>query len=101
MLRDGVDYQEKGGDYFYRRNRSRVVTSLIGRLTGLGYYVSLQPATEPFPPSIGEPAAHSRNSPGVNSTSPPQPKDTPRRRGRPCKCSSPVLLGVSADSGAV
>ena len=43
VLSRGEEYVEMGGDYFDRRNKPKVVSRLVTRLTKLGYYVSLQP----------------------------------------------------------
>jgi transposase len=44
LLRDGEDYHELGGSYFDERDRHAVERRLVGRLEGLGYTVTLQPA---------------------------------------------------------
>lgn len=44
LLRDGEDYHELGGSYFDERDRHAVERRLVGRLQGLGYAVTLQPA---------------------------------------------------------
>ena len=73
MLRNGEDYREKGEDYFDRWNSLKTVMHLIGRLAHLGYEVTLHPAGQP---------------PVTSNVTPAEPTPPPRRRGRPCKCSS-------------
>ncbi len=92
-LARGEEYVELGGDYYDQRNKPRVVSRLVARLTRLGYYVSLKPVgpeSSYEPSSVMElslpqpqpaiPASHNPLSmPG--SVAPARPK-----RGRPCKC---------------
>jgi hypothetical protein len=40
------EYVELGADYYDQRNKPRVVSRLVTRLTKLGYYVSLEPAKQ-------------------------------------------------------
>jgi transposase len=44
LLREGVAYREPGGNFFDERDRHAVERRLVGRLEGLGYTVTLQPA---------------------------------------------------------
>jgi transposase len=44
MLRDGVEYQDLGGDHFDRRDRAKIAHRLIRRLEELGLEVKVQPA---------------------------------------------------------
>jgi transposase len=44
MLRDGVEYQDLGGDHFDRRDRTKIAHRLIRRLEELGMEVNVQPA---------------------------------------------------------
>jgi transposase len=44
LLRNEEDYRELGGTYFDERDRHAVERRLVGRLEGLGYTVTLQPA---------------------------------------------------------
>jgi len=37
------EYVEMGGDYYDQRNKPKVVSRLVMRLTRLGYYVDLRP----------------------------------------------------------
>src|ERR1019366_4897629 len=47
VLLSGDKYVELGSDYYDRRNKPKVVSRLVARLTKLGYYVDLTPvATE-------------------------------------------------------
>jgi transposase len=62
LAEQGVEYYERGGDYFDRRNPQRTARKLSQRLRNLGYNVVLTP------------------------TSAPEPAATAKRRGRPCKC---------------
>ena len=43
MLRDGVEYQDLGGDHFDRRDRSKVIHRLVRRLRDLGCEVAITP----------------------------------------------------------
>ncbi len=43
MLRDGVEYQDLGPDYFDRRDRSKVIHRLVRRLRDLGCNVAITP----------------------------------------------------------
>jgi len=92
MLLRNEDYREQGADYFDRQNKPRVVNRLVGRLTGLGYYVTLQPAEE----SLEAPTIDASPFEALNHACPEQPahslaqlRDGRRRgRGRPCKCAA-------------
>ena len=44
VMRDGVSYQELGGDYFVRRDRERTKRRSIQQLEALGYRVTLHDA---------------------------------------------------------
>lgn len=44
LLRDGVIYQELGGNYFDERNRHRIIKSSVRRIERLGYNVTLAAA---------------------------------------------------------
>jgi transposase len=46
VLAHGEEYVELGADYYDQRNKPRVVSRLVARLTKLGYYVSLNPVKE-------------------------------------------------------
>jgi len=41
IMRDGVTYQELGGDYFDRKHRDRAIRRHVRQLEGLGYKVTL------------------------------------------------------------
>jgi transposase len=70
LLRNGEDYKERGEDCFDRRNKTKTVMHLLGRLANLGYEITLLPAT-----------------PSAVTVALPAQRDSPRRgRGRPCKC---------------
>ena len=42
MLRDGVEYRDLGADHFVRRDRDKVISRLVRRLTDLGCEVELK-----------------------------------------------------------
>jgi transposase len=44
MLRDGMEYQDLGGDHFSRRDRDKIAHRLIRRLEELGLEVRVEPA---------------------------------------------------------
>jgi len=92
MLLKGEDYREMGGNYFDLQNKPKVVNRLVGRLTNLGYYVTLQAATPLLaPPNTSSVGTESPTGSALATTSPPanQPLAPPKRaRGRPCKCAS-------------
>ncbi len=44
ILRDQVDYQDLGGNYFTRHNRDKLVRQLARRIETLGYEVQVRPA---------------------------------------------------------
>ena len=75
VLRDGSEYDEKGGDYFDLLRPERTRARLVRRLQRLGLDVFLQPRTQ-LPPLT---------RPGI----PPPP--TLRKRGRPCKCADRLI----------
>jgi transposase len=89
------EYVELGGDYYDRRNKPKVVSRLVERLTRLGYAVELkqvdvvstewvadQDSPEPAPPPV---------SPETSEA--PESAATPaRRRGRPCKCADRGII---------
>jgi len=83
MLRKGEDYQERGGNYFDRQNRSRVATRLVSRLTSLGYHISLQPAPTVAP--VADPSDGAERAAPTPVETPP-PRAARRPPGRPCKC---------------
>jgi transposase len=83
VLSRGEEYVELGGDYFDRRNKPKVVSRLVTRLTKLGYYVSLQPieADSPQDDAAVPTAIASTQLPTMSGVD-----ETRRKRGRPCKC---------------
>jgi transposase len=60
----GENYVELGGDYYDRKNQTRVAARLVERLTRLGYYVDLRPAAQE---AINSPV-HQSTGPGSAST---------------------------------
>jgi transposase len=91
-------YVELGGDYYDQRNKARVTSRLVARLTRLGYYVDLRSAApEVAPPATAEslPDAVAEPVDPVDSAAVPVPK----KRGRPCKCAERGIIckhGTSA-----
>lgn len=86
LLLNGEDYRELGGDYFDRQNKGKVVTHLVGRLTNLGFYVTLRSTDDAPAPPVPLATEALADTPASPS---PLPGDLPRRRpGRPCKCAS-------------
>jgi hypothetical protein len=50
IIRDGTEYQEAGGDYYYdRRNPSKTAKRLTRRLERLGFEVTVKPRKEKTP----------------------------------------------------
>ena len=45
MLKDGVDYHERGPNYYIERDRKAIELAAVRRLQSLGYEVSLKPST--------------------------------------------------------
>lgn len=93
------EYVELGADYYDQRNKPKVVSRLVKRLTALGYYVSLREAGD----GISSPGAVA-DGPSVGALHPTRERQggplqtrdsvldvsttttTKRKRGRPCKC---------------
>jgi hypothetical protein len=44
LLKRQCTYQDLGPDHFNLRNKEAITHRLVKKLTGLGYYVTLQPA---------------------------------------------------------
>jgi len=94
LLRRGEDYRELGPDHFDRQNKPKVVSRLVDRLTRLGYYVTLKPASDdpnPITPltEATSPSSelHPLSTTEPTISAPSGPLSTgKRRRGRPCKC---------------
>jgi len=42
ILKHKVPYKELGMDYLDKRKKDKIISNYVKRLTGLGYYVSLQ-----------------------------------------------------------
>jgi hypothetical protein len=57
MLRDGVEYQDLGVDYFDQRDKAKTINRLVRRLHELGVDVKLPPAASGSANSISGPAA--------------------------------------------
>jgi transposase len=83
MLLRGEDYVELGADYYDRKNKSRVVSRLLSRLSKLGYFAELRPIIPAFPSSVRV-ADSADVAPESESAS--EPATARRKRGRPCKC---------------
>ena len=94
ILKDGVEYIEKGEHYRDEINKPKTVDRLITRLQRLGFYVTLEPVpADLLPvrtqaryvvPALSEPNSDLESAPdAVAEASPSPPK---RKRGRPCKC---------------
>ena len=49
VIRDGAVYVELGEHYYDQHNKPKAVKRLVQRLQSLGYYVTLQPASELSP----------------------------------------------------
>jgi transposase len=81
MLLRGEDYIELGADYYDRKNKPRVVSRLLSRLSKLGYLVELRPIA-PASPAIVPLDAPADNRPA------PEPIAARPKRGRPCKCAA-------------
>jgi len=93
ILKRNEEYVELGGDYYDQRNKPKLVSRLVERLTRLGYQVDLKPVesrpTE-LPSSVADTpseqpqvlAAIANNTPAA--TEPTAPSRL--KRGRPCKC---------------
>jgi transposase len=69
ILAEGTAYQERGGDYYDRRNPQRTADRLTQRLMRIGYDVVLTPRAEPIASPHDEPKKHAK-------------------RGRPCLCAA-------------
>jgi transposase len=83
MLLRGEDYIELGADYYDRKNKPRVASRLLSRLSKLGYFVELRPINpEPVPSA---PVAAYSETTHVVGTETPAPIII-RKRDRPCKC---------------
>jgi transposase len=85
------EYVEFGGDSYDQRNKPKVVSRLVARLTKLGYEVDLKPAlsaspTESLPHRDPQPAASQPISALAVESAPTDVATVKRKRGRPCKC---------------
>jgi transposase len=94
ILKDGVEYIEKGENYRDEINKPKAVDRLVTRLHRLGFYVTLTPVPADLLPVGGQPryvvpgmtdpTSDIQAAPNTMAdTSQPSPK---RKRGRPCKC---------------
>jgi transposase len=87
------EYTELGGDYYDRRNKTKVVNRLVKRLAVLGYEVTLNPSrplefdeeVHAVPPWISSPALDG-SAPTITSSKP--------KRGRPCKCTERGIICI-------
>jgi len=105
ILKRVEEYVEVGGDFYDRRNRAKVISRMVARLTRLGYQVNLTPTQlEELPASelLSKAATTGRAEPEYRAElmptdevepNPPaalplaeQPPKPRRKRGRPCKC---------------
>ena len=99
ILKDGVEYVEKGENYRDQRDKTKAVERLVRQLHQLGYYVNLQTA----PPLTME-TVPERSPCSVALTPPSSPSK--RKRGRPCKCAErgltcrhlPAASGITPDN---
>ena len=55
MLKNGVAYQDLGGDYFERREPERLKRYLVKRLERLGYRITVEQANQ-ADELVGDPA---------------------------------------------
>jgi len=96
-----------GSDYFDQRNKPKVVSRLVQRLTKLGYYVSLEPVEpesrlpdEPAPKTgvqrVPRQEVRPSNLSSEPSRTPQQPVVEKRKGGRPCKC---IERGIACKHG--
>ena len=103
VLKRNEEYVELGGDHYDQRNKPKLVSRLVERLTRLGYHVDLKPiesnsSGQPNPvadlPSEQpqEIAAIANDAPAAAETMAPR---TPKR-GRPCKC---IERGINCKHG--
>lgn len=81
-------YIELGGDYYDRRNKPRVVSCLLSRLSKLGYFVELRRIAPDPPPAPELPSG--RTTPASEAVS--EPATIGRKRGRPCKCAERGII---------
>ena len=65
----GAEYQERGGDYFDRRNPERTARKLTQRLAAIGYTVTLTPA--PAKTSAQRPVRRPKGSRNSRPSPPP------------------------------
>lgn len=98
VLKRQEEYVELGGDYYDRRNKPKVVSRLVARLTSLGYQVQLtQAETTELPVPTPEPSQQTVASrPESEPESQPESRPVTRRVGRPCKCAE---RGIPCEHG--
>ncbi len=96
VLSRGEEYVELGRDYYDRRNKPKIVSRLVERLTRLGYTVELKQVKEV---SSTGPLADPDSQIQVPTPVLPETPETPdsaaipaRRRGRPCKCAERGII---------
>lgn len=66
LAEEGVEYYERGGDHFDRRNPERTARKLTRRLEAIGYQVTLLPQAKsptPLVPKRSRPVVHSSECP--------------------------------------
>ena len=97
LLARQEEYVEFGGDYYDQRNKPRVVSRLVARLTKLGYAVDLKPAVSDSPtqsvshPDLPPSATQPTSALPLGSAPTHKPILKPRR-GRPCKCRERAII---------
>jgi len=88
MLLRGEDYIELGADYYDRKNKPRVVSRLLSRLSKLGYFVELRPIDPDQPPAPELPSSDT----AIETEATPELAAIKRKRGRPCKCAERGII---------
>lgn len=93
VLSRSEEYVEFGGDYYDQRNKPKVVSRLVARLTRLGYQVDLklveQGASAQPEPLVASPRQNDGQAISRPDSATAGPK---RRRGRPCKCAERGII---------
>jgi hypothetical protein len=67
LAEHGVEYQERGGDFFDRRNPERTARKLSRRLETMGYKVTLVAPPKPFSSTVRAPSAPLSTLPSASS----------------------------------
>jgi hypothetical protein len=86
-------YVEMGGDYYDRRNKPKVVASLLHRLSKLGYYAELR--------AIGPSRITDVFAPREVGEGGPVTPISGKKRGRPCKCNERGIICKHSTSARV